>query len=473
MYFDFMEKNPALPNKVIHFVGIGGIGMSSIANLLFSLGFKVQGSDIAVNSNVERLQALGIKITIGHNVENIKNTDIIVISSAIQPDNIEYMAAQQQNLPIYKRGRVLGEIMGFYFGIAVTGAHGKTTTTSLIGEILSSAKLEPTVVVGGVVNAWKSNFKVGKSKFFVAEADESDGSFLNLPSIISVVTNIESEHLDYYKTHEYLLDNFVQFVNKVPFFGKAILCIDDKGIQDIFPRIENTNIITYGFSKNANYVASNVEFSNEGTTFDITVTHKNHTISGITSKLYGMHNILNAVSAIAVADTLGLDEEDIKRGLANFNGVNRRFTNVGQYNNIQIIDDYAHHPSEIKAVVQSAKNINNINKIIGVVQPHRYTRLRDFFNEFIDALLYIDEVILLPVYTAGEKPIDNINSFELAKILAVKHNKKVVVLESKDQLAEIIKQKAKAHDMVICMGAGDITQLAHKLPSQLAELDKK
>lgn len=462
----FKEQRILINNKVIHFIGIGGIGMSGIANLLFSLGFKVQGSDIAINSNIERLQELRMNIYIGHDKVNLDNADIVVISSAIQGDNIEYLEAVRKKLPIYKRGRVLGEIMGFYYGIAVTGAHGKTTTTSLIGGMLLHAGLEPTVVVGGVVNDWKSNLKLGYGNFFVAEADESDGSFLNLPSVISVITNIESEHIDYYKTKDNLYEHFVRFINKVPFFGKAIACIDNKGVKDVIDLVENTNISTYGVSEEADYRAFNINFTSTGTEFSIFIKAKSQSIAGIKSNLYGVHNVLNAVAAFAVIDSLDLNSRPALKFLSTFKGVNRRFTNVGSYKGVTIFDDYAHHPSEIKAVLVSARNIVDKRKIITILQPHRYSRLKNYFNEFVEALLLSDCVIVMPVYSARE----HFNGFDNQKLVSELknkgHNKSFTAAEPKE-LVSLLVTLINEGDIIITMGAGDINLLSKNLQSML------
>lgn len=459
----FQEQKLLINNKVIHFIGIGGIGMSGIANLLYSLGFIVQGSDIAVNSNIERLQELGINIYIGHNEANLVNADIVVISSAIKENNVEYIEANAKKLPIYKRGRVLGEIMGFYYGIAVTGAHGKTTTTSLIGGMLLHAGLEPTVVVGGVVNDWQSNLKLGQGNFFVAEADESDGSFLNLPSVISVITNIESEHIDYYKTKDNLYEHFIRFINKVPFFGKAIVCIDNDGVKEVMKLVENTNISTYGVSEEADYRAFDIKITPNGTEFSIFIKAKNQSIADIKSNLYGVHNVLNAVAAFAVIDSLDLNSRHALKFLSSFKGVNRRFTSVGSYNGATIFDDYAHHPSEVKAVLVSARNIvNKNNKIITILQPHRYSRLKDYFNDFVEVLFLSDIVIVIPVYSARE----SFNGFDNNKLVSELKNKghnNVFSAGDNKELISILKPCINEGDMIINMGAGDITVLAKNL----------
>jgi len=468
---NFKEQKLLLNNKIIHFIGIGGIGMSSIANLLFSLGFNVQGSDLSANANVERLKELGIPIYIGHKKENIAKADIVVISSAVKEDNIEYQEAKSKKLPIYKRGRILGEIMGFYYGIAITGAHGKTTTTSLIGEMLFEASLEPTVVVGGVVNNWKSNLRLGQGNLFVAEADESDGSFLNLPSIISVVTNIENEHLDYYKTSSNLQQHFVDFINKVPFFGKAIVCIDNKEVEEVVKLVENTNISTYGIVKDADYKAFDIKFSAEGTEFSVFIKSKNVTINNIKSNLYGIHNVLNALASIAVIDSLELNYSCAIKALANFKGVNRRFTNVGSYNGVQIFDDYAHHPSEVKAVLISAKEIAKQGNIIVVIQPHRYSRLKECFNDFVSALQLSNKVFVLPVYSAGEEA-NGVNSEKLVQRLKATGFNDSFYVKNNNDLPALLKDSVKKGDIIIVMGAGDITYLAKKLPQLLENVSK-
>lgn len=461
------EPIALINNKVIHFIGIGGIGMSGLANLLFSLGFNVQGSDLESNKSIERLQQTGINIFIGHHPDNLQNADIIITSSAIKDSNIEYQHALTKKLPIYKRGRVLGEIMGFYYGITITGAHGKTTTTSLVGEILNQAGLEPTVVVGGVVNGWKSNLKLGQGKFFVAEADESDGSFLNLPSMISVVTNIESEHLDYYGTYDNLKNHFINFINKVPFFGKAILCIDNSEIKDILPLINNANISTYGTSKDADYRAFDISYTSKGTKFSVFIKNKNQTIADIQSEFHGIHNVLNALAAIAVADSLELNCIYIIKTLKQFKGINRRFTHVGTYNGVPIFDDYAHHPSEISAVLVGAKNlVKDQGRIITILQPHRYSRLKDYFNNFVEALKLSDIVISLPVYSAGEQP-NGYTHTKLVEALQQQGHSNAISLDGQEQLITHLLKTLKKHDIIINMGAGSITNIAKNLANLL------
>lgn len=454
----------------LHFVGIGGIGMSGIAEILHNLGYSVQGSDIADSANVKRLRDLGIKVSIGHAAENVADASVVVISSAVKGDNPEVIAAREKLLPVVRRAEMLGELMRLKWSIAVGGTHGKTTTTSLIAAVLEAAALDPTVINGGIINAWGTNARLGDGEWMVCEADESDGTFLKLPAAIAVVTNIDPEHLDHYGTFDELRKAFVNFVENIPFYGFAALCIDHAEVQAMIARVSDRRIITYGFSPQADVRAENMTTGANGTSFDVVIsdrkTDESRTISGITLAMYGVHNVQNALAAVAIATEMGLDDDVLNRALSTFEGVKRRFTQTGVVDDITIIDDYGHHPVEITAVLKAAREVAK-ERVIAVMQPHRYTRLRDLFEDFCTCFNDADAVIIADVYEAGEEPIEGISKDTLVEGLRERGHRTVVALENPGTLATVIDQTAMPGDYVVCLGAGSISTWANALPDQL------
>ncbi|MDB9702732.1 UDP-N-acetylmuramate--L-alanine ligase [Rhodospirillales bacterium] len=454
----------------LHFVGIGGIGMSGIAEILHNLGYSVQGSDIADSANVKRLRDLGIKVSIGHAAENVADASVVVISSAVKGDNPEVIAAREKLLPVVRRAEMLGELMRLKWSIAVGGTHGKTTTTSLIAAVLEAAALDPTVINGGIINAWGTNARLGDGEWMVCEADESDGTFLKLPAAIAVVTNIDPEHLDHYGTFDELRKAFVNFVENIPFYGFAALCIDHAEVQAMIARVSDRRIITYGFSPQADVRAENMTTGANGTSFDVVIsdrkTDESRTISGITLAMYGVHNVQNALAAVAIATEMGLDDDVLNRALSTFEGVKRRFTQTGVVDDITIIDDYGHHPVEITAVLKAAREVAK-ERVIAVMQPHRYTRLRDLFEDFCTCFNDADAVIIADVYEAGEEPIEGISKDTLVEGLRERGHRTVVALENPGTLAAVIDQTAMPGDYVVCLGAGSISTWANALPDQL------
>lgn len=454
----------------LHFVGIGGIGMSGIAEILHNLGYSVQGSDIADSANVKRLRDLGINVAIGHDAENVADASVVVISSAVKGDNPEVIAAREKLLPVVRRAEMLGELMRLKWSIAIGGTHGKTTTTSLIAAVLEAAALDPTVINGGIINAWGTNARLGDGEWMVCEADESDGTFLKLPAAIAVVTNIDPEHLDHYGTFDELRKAFVNFVENIPFYGFAALCIDHAEVQAMIARVSDRRIITYGFSPQADVRAENMTTGANGTSFDVVISDRksdeSRTISGITLAMYGVHNVQNALAAVAIATEMGLDDDVLNRALSTFEGVKRRFTQTGVVDDITIIDDYGHHPVEITAVLKAAREVAR-ERVIAVMQPHRYTRLRDLFEDFCTCFNDADAVIIGDVYEAGEEPIEGINKDSLVEGLRERGHRTVVALENPEALATVIDQTAKPGDYVVCLGAGSISTWANALPDQL------
>jgi UDP-N-acetylmuramate--alanine ligase len=458
--------------KVIHFIGIGGIGMSGLAEMFNRLGFKVQGSDIKENPNTIQLERHGIKIFIGHDESNINGADIIVVSSAIKTNNPEYSAAVSLGIPIFKRGKMLAELMRFKWGIAVAGTHGKTTTTSLVSHIMQYNRLDPTAIIGGIVNAWGQNSRYGDSNWLVAESDESDGSFLELPATISVITNIEAEHMDHYKNYDDLKDHFIRFVNNTPFYGFSVVCLDSPGVQDILPYVKQRKIITYGVSAQADYRATNIRYEPNGMYFDVETDYKNKSkaIRDIYLPMYGLHNVLNALAAIIVTENIDVPENGIIRSLSSFEGVKRRFTHIGDYQNVSFIDDYAHHPSEIAAVINAAnKVLQNNGKVLSIVQPHRYSRLKDQFEGFCKCFNNSHHVWILDVYKAGEQQIGDYDSHKLVQGIKDYGHKHVSYIEDNLSLTRRIQDIITKEniDMVIFMGAGDITTIAKKTLDEL------
>lgn len=457
----------------LHFVGIGGIGMSGIAEILHNLGYEVQGSDIAESANVKRLRDLGIQVAIGHAAENISNAQVIVISSAVKRDNPEVQAARAKLIPVVRRAEMLGELMRLKWSIAVGGTHGKTTTTSLIAAVLDAAEMDPTVINGGIINAWGTNARLGDGDWMVCEADESDGTFLKLPAAIAVVTNIDPEHLDHYGTFDNLRKAFVDFVENIPFYGFAALCIDHAEVQAMIPRVSDRRIITYGFSPQADVRGENVSSGDGGTTFDVVISNRKtgeiRYIEGLKLAMYGLHNVLNALSAVAIASEMGLSDAVLNRAFSEFKGVKRRFTQTGVVDGTTIIDDYGHHPVEIAAVLKAARQVTK-ERVIAVVQPHRYTRLRDLFEDFCTCFNDADAVIVADVYPAGEAPIEGFDKDSFVAGLRERGHRTVVALDGPDALAGTIDGMAGEGDFVVCLGAGSISAWANALPGQLRAL---
>ncbi len=460
----------------IHFVGIGGIGMSGIAEALMTLGYKVQGSDVAENANVLRLREKKIPVAIGHAAANLGNAEVVVVSSAIKRDNPELKAARERLLPVVRRAEMLAELMRLKSAIAVGGTHGKTTTTSLIAALLDAGGLDPTVINGGIINAYGSNARMGDGDWMVVEADESDGTFVKLPADIAVVTNIDPEHLDHYGTFDRERDAFRQFVENVPFYGFAVMCGDHPEVQALIGRIEDRRIITYGANPQADVRFTDLRTEGAFSRFTVIIHDRSGSdierIENISLAMPGEHNVQNATAAIAVARQLGIGAEAIRAGLSSFAGVKRRFTRTGTWNGVQIFDDYGHHPVEIAAVLKAARSATD-KKLIAVVQPHRYTRLRDLFDSFCTAFNAADTVLVAPVYAAGEQPIAGYDRDALVEGMRLRGHRDARPLSGSDVLAETIAAEAKPGDFVVFLGAGNITQWANALPGELAELSRR
>ncbi len=454
----------------LHFVGIGGIGMSGIAEVLHILGYRVQGSDQVENANVKRLKTMGVPVTIGHAAENLGDAQVVVVSSAIKSGNPEVVEARRRLLPVVRRAEMLGELMRLRWSIAVGGTHGKTTTTSLIAAVLDAARYDPTVINGGIINAYGTNARLGEGQWMVVEADESDGSFVKLPATIAVVTNIDPEHLDHYGSFDAVRAAFESFVENIPFYGFAVLCIDHPEVQALIGRISDRKIITYGFSPQADVRGLNVEPESGGMRFDALVADRAggepSAIEGLRLPMLGAHNVQNALAAVALAHEMGIDERVLRRALVEFEGVKRRFTKVGEVGGVTVIDDYAHHPVEIAAVLTAARAAVKGN-IIAVVQPHRYTRLRDLFEEFCTCFNDADMVVVAPVYPAGEEPIEGIDRDALVDGLRDRGHRRVTALERPEELAEMVAAAAKPGDAVIFLGAGTVTNWAYAVAAEL------
>ncbi|MGE5562527.1 MAG: UDP-N-acetylmuramate--L-alanine ligase [Bacillota bacterium] len=459
----------------IHFVGIGGIGMSGIAEVMHQLGYKVQGSDASDSYVVEKLRKQGIPVSIGHSADNLGDAAVVVCSTAIKETNPEVQAAAERRLPRVRRAEMLAELMRMQKTVTVAGTHGKTTTTSMVAALLDSGGLDPTVINGGIINRYGSNARLGKSEWWVVEADESDGSFLRLDGTIAVVTNIDPEHLEHYGSFDAVKDAFIEFVENVPFYGLAVLCIDHPEVQSIIGRIRDRRIVTYGFSALADVRADNITPVPGGSRFDALILDRDgerRTIEGVTIRIPGRHNVQNALAAIAVAIELGISDEQILAGFERFDGVKRRFTHVGDADGAVIIDDYAHHPTEIRAVLAAARE-GAQGRVIAVVQPHRYTRLRDLMDDFQSAFNDADVVFVTPVYPAGEEPIEGVDSNALAEGLRAHGHRMVRPVEDLDDLCGALRDLAAEGDMVICMGAGDITKWAASLATGICEARSK
>ncbi len=454
--------------EVIHFIGIGGIGMSGLSLIMKGKGFKVQGSDISLNKNIDRLKKENIKIFIGQKKQNLKNATIVVISSAIKKNNPEIIEAKRKNLPIITRGKMLAHIVSLMKNIVVVGSHGKTTTTSLISSILQKTKLDPTIINGGVINSLKNTARLGKSEWSILEADESDGSFVHIPPSYSIITNIDREHMDFYKSMKNLKNYFVQFIEKVPSFGKSFICIDDKINNEIVKKLNSKNFYTYGINTGSNFLIRNVKQNKKFTEFDLQVNVPNKKklfIKKIKTPLLGVHNVRNSVAATAIALTVGISISEIKKGLINFKGVQRRFNKIFTYNEIDFYDDYAHHPTEIKVVLEGVNKVYEGYDKVCIFQPHRISRLKDLRKEFSFAFKNADIVILCPVYTAGEKIKLGFNYHDFAKEIARNSKVKLFLVNDNKQLAIFLKKNMYGKKIVIGMGAGSISNWMRELPS--------
>jgi UDP-N-acetylmuramate--alanine ligase len=464
-----------LPREIgpIHFVGIGGIGMSGIAEVLCNLGYTVQGSDASESGNVARLRDKGIKVSIGHQAENVAGADVVVVSTAIRRDNPELTAARAQRIPVVRRAEMLAELMRLKSCVAIAGTHGKTTTTSMVAALLDAGDLDPTVINGGIINAYGTNARLGAGEWMVVEADESDGTFLMLPADIAIVTNVDPEHLDHFKTFEAVQDAFRSVVENVPFSGFAVMCNAHAVDQSIVGKIEDRRIITYGENPQADARLIDLSPSGGGSSFTVAFrdrkTDATHEIADIRLPMPGRHNALNATAAIAVAHELGLSDDAIRTALAGFGGVKRRFTRTGEWNGVTVIDDYGHHPVEIAAVLRAARESTN-GKVIAVVQPHRFTRLQSLFEEFCTCFNDADAVVVAEVYPAGEAPIPGIDRDHFVLGLRAHGHREVIPLQNATDLARVIRGLAGRGDLVVCLGAGSITQWAYALPDELKAL---
>ena len=464
-----------LPRNIgpIHFVGIGGIGMSGIAEVLVNLGYTVIGSDVADSANVKRLREQGIKVAIGHKADNIDGADVVVVSSAIKQDNPELVAARAKRLPVVRRAEMLAELMRLKSCVAIAGTHGKTTTTSLVAALLDSGGLDPTVINGGIINAYGTNARLGLGDWMVVEADESDGTFLKLPADIAIVTNVDAEHLDHFKTFAAVQEAFIDFVGNVPFYGFAVMCTDHPIVQRLVGRITDRRIITYGENPQADVRLTDLDHHDGQSRFTVLFRDREgqtvHSIKDLVLPMPGRHNALNATSAIAVAHELKIPDDKIRAALSKFGGVKRRFTKVGEWNGATIIDDYGHHPVEIAAVLKAARDVSK-GQVIAVVQPHRYTRLKSLFEPFSTCFNDADVVVVANVYPAGEEPIEGADRDHLVQALRARGHRQVIPLDGPEKLAGIIKDLAKPGDYVVCLGAGSITQWAYALPGELKAL---
>ncbi|WP_298243530.1 UDP-N-acetylmuramate--L-alanine ligase [uncultured Bradyrhizobium sp.] len=465
-----------LPREIgpIHFVGIGGIGMSGIAEVLVNLGYAVQGSDASDNYNLDRLRKKGAKVSVGHKAENVDGAEVVVVSTAIKRDNPELVAARERRIPVVRRAEMLAELMRLKSCVAIAGTHGKTTTTTMVATLLDAGGLDPTVINGGIINAYGSNARLGAGDWMVVEADESDGTFLKLPTDVAIVTNVDPEHLDHFKTFEAVQDAFRHFVENLPFYGFAVMCIDHPVVQSLVGKIEDRRIITYGENPQADARLVDLTAGGGGSKFKVVIRDRKagttHEIADLALPMPGRHNASNATAAIAVAHTLGVSDEAIRKAMAGFGGVKRRFTKTGEWNGVTVIDDYGHHPVEIAAVLKAARD-SYTGKVIAVVQPHRYTRLQSLFEEFCTCFNDADAVVVADVYAAGEAPIEGIDRDHFVEGLRAHGHREVVPLPNAGELAKIVHGIARSGDLVVCLGAGNITQWAYALPDQLKALE--
>ncbi|UXN05568.1 UDP-N-acetylmuramate--L-alanine ligase [Bartonella sp. HY761] len=458
---------------LIHFIGIGGIGMSGIAEVLHNLGYQVQGSDQSDNANVIRLREKGIKVFIGHDGKNLGDAEVVVVSTAIKKTNPEYMAARERLLPIVRRAEMLAELMRFRQAVAIGGTHGKTTTTSMVATLLDAGGYDPTVINGGIINAYGTNARMGEGDWMVVEADESDGTFLKLPADIAVITNIDPEHLDHYGSFDAVREAFRQFVENVPFYGFGVMCLDHPEVQAMVSRIDDRRIITYGNNPQADVRFLNHHMEGANSHFDVIIrnrkTGETVEMKDLVLPMPGLHNVSNATAAIAVAHELGVMDTAIAKGLAAFGGVKRRFTHSGSWNGIEFFDDYGHHPVEIKAVLKAAREATKGN-VIAIVQPHRFSRLHDLFDDFATGFNDADRVVVAPVYAAGEEPIEGVSAQSLVERIKTAGHRDARFVSGVEDLPAMIKDIAKPGDFVVFLGAGNITQWAYQVPQELQKL---
>ena len=456
---------------LVHFIGIGGIGMSGIAEVLHNLGYSVQGSDQADSANVQRLRDKGIACFVGHKAENLGDAEVVVVSTAIKKNNPELLAAREKLLPIVRRAEMLAELMRFRNAIAIGGTHGKTTTTSMVATLLDAGGLDPTVVNGGIINAYGTNARMGAGDWMVVEADESDGTFLKLPADIAIVTNIDPEHLDHYGSFDKVREAFRQFVENVPFYGFGVMCTDHPEVHSLVSRIEDRRVITYGENAQADVRFENHRFDGSASQFDVVIrnrkTGEETAIRDLRLPMPGRHNVSNATAAIAVAHELGISGDAIRKGLAAFGGVKRRFTHTGSWNGVEVFDDYGHHPVEIKAVLKAARDSTK-GRVIAIAQPHRYTRLHDLFGDFAACFNDADTIAIAPVYAAGEDPIEGVTSEALVQRIRSGGHRDARFIEGPAAIAPLVKALARPGDFVVFLGAGNITQWAYALPKELA-----
>ncbi len=454
----------------VHFIGIGGIGMSGIAEVLHNLGYRVQGSDQADGANVQRLREKGIECFVGHRAENLGDAEVVVVSTAIKKSNPELKAAREKLLPIVRRAEMLAELMRFRQAVAIGGTHGKTTTTSMVAALLDAGGLDPTVINGGIINAYGTNARMGAGDWMVVEADESDGTFLKLPADIVVVTNIDPEHLDHYGTFDGVREAFRDFVENVPFYGFGVMCTDHPEVQALVSHIEDRRVITYGENAQADVRFTGHRMDGGASLFDVVIRNRKSgaetKIDNLRLPMPGRHNVSNATAAIAVAHELGISGEAIRKGLSTFGGVKRRFTPTGSWNGVHIFDDYGHHPVEIKAVLRAARDATK-GRVIAIAQPHRFTRLHDLFDDFSACFNDADTVMVAPVYAAGEEPIEGVNSETLVQRIRAGGHRDARYIEGPAAIAPAVRDSAKAGDYVVFLGAGNITQWAYALPKEL------
>ncbi|MEJ6389093.1 UDP-N-acetylmuramate--L-alanine ligase [Gymnodinialimonas ulvae] len=463
-----------LPTQLgpIHFVGIGGIGMSGIAEVLLNHGYQVQGSDLKPSKITERLRDLGAQIFIGQKAENLENAEVVVVSSAIKPGNAELDAARLRGLPVVRRAEMLAELMRLRSNIAVAGTHGKTTTTTMVATLLDHGGMDPTVINGGIIHAYGSNARVGQGDWMVVEADESDGTFNRLPATIAIVTNIDPEHMEHWGTEENLHQGFLDFVSNIPFYGVAVCCTDDPDVQTLVGRITDRRVVTFGFNAQADVRATNLTYKGGVAHFDIALQGDDMVIEGCRLPMPGNHNVSNALAAVAVARHLGMKGREIREALAGFKGVNRRFTKVGEVGGITVIDDYGHHPVEIAAVLTAARQASE-GRVIAVHQPHRYSRLHSLFEEFCGCFSEADVVAIGEVYAAGEDPIEGASRDDLVAGMIRHGHRHACAIMDEDDLERLVREEARPGDMVVCLGAGTISAWANGLPERLKDLDKK
>tara|TARA_B100000029_G_scaffold512287_1_gene608498 strand:+ start:380 stop:1777 length:1398 start_codon:yes stop_codon:yes gene_type:complete len=457
-------------NEKIHFIGIGGIGMSGLAQIMDNMGFSVQGSDLNQNKNTERLRKSGIKVFLGHNKKNLSKATMVVISSAIKNNNKELKHARYKKFPVFKRGEMLANIVSLKKNVVITGSHGKTTTTSLVANILVEAGLDPTVINGGLINSLKNTAQLGKGEWAVIESDESDGSFLKLPVTYSIVTNVDKEHLDFYENFENLKKSFCSFIEKTPSFGKSIICNDDKNLKLVLKKCKSKNFLTYGFSANSNYQIINLKRKINHSIFDLRTNFldsKIQKIKNIKVNLIGDHNVSNAAASVILALNLGIKVEKIKKALKKFLGIQRRFTKVFSIGKREFYDDYAHHPTEIKAVLRSIRHVYKDRKIICVFQPHRYSRVNHLKTEFSLSFKLCDTVVLCPVYSAGEKKNYNFDQNKFSRLISKKSETQVININNQNELKKYIKKNILSNEIVVCMGAGSISNWIRDIGKKL------